>query len=294
MSFGRSANTKATQVTQENRDNIFLDIKRGIRTFRLPYGSEEVKIKRHWLALNTDGTWEPKFTYNPNDKRRSIPITVARWNADDGVWEGSNRNWRRNPIDEWVTAQGENGMDTDKMYAQELFYLNVIDLTPVRITDDGTVHYPDESMKYPQVAANGRKSVSGTVKILSGSSGDPNGKSMYANLIRLAKSALNDDGDPIDIYDFEIRLVTTGAGKETNRSFNMGAVRSIPKEYQNLQIYNFKNWPQIWPNAAIQSLMEGADYVDVLNEYRISLYPQLVDAPRKQVVTVAEDEELFN
>lgn len=294
MGFGRSANTKVTQVNQENRESMFLDIKRGIRTFRLPVGSEEVKVKRHWLALNPDGTWEPKFVYNPNDKRRSVPITVARWNADEGAWEGSTRNWRRNPIDEWVSAQGENGVDTDKMYAQELFYLNVIDLTPVRIADDGTVYYPDESMKYPQAAATARKSVAGSMKILSGSSGDPNGKSMYANLIRLAKSALNDDGERIDVYDFEIRLVTTGQGKETNRSFNMGAVRPVPKEYKSLPMYNLKNWPQVWPNEAIKSLMDGTDYLDVVNEYRINLYPQVMEVSQPSRTGGDPEEELFN
>lgn len=283
MGFGRSANTKLTQTAQENRESIFLDIKRGIRTFRLPQGAEEVKVKRHWLALNTDGTWEPKFIYNPNDKRRSIPITVARWNADMGRWDGAERNWRRNPIDEWVTSQGEGGVDTDKMYAQELFYLNVLDLTPVRVTDDGTIHYPDEGMKYPAAAVNGKKVVSGTMKILTGSSGDPNGKSLYANLVRLAKSALNDDGDPIDIYDFEIRLVTTGQGKDTNRSFNMGAVRPMPKDYKSVPMYDFSSWPQIWPSDAISSLMQGQDYTEVLNEYGLKLYPELLKAPAQAV-----------
>lgn len=291
MGFGRSANTKLTPATQENRDNIFLDIKRGIRAFRLPHGSEEVKIKRHWLALNPDGTWEPKFIYNPNDKRRSVPITVARWNADSGRWDGDERNWRNNPIDKWVAAQGEDGVDTDKMYAQELFYLNVLDLTPVRVTEDGVIHYPDEGMKYSAAAANGKKSVSGTIKILSGSSGDPNGKSLYANLIRLAKSALNDEGEPIDIYDFEIRLVTTGQGKETNRSFNMGAVRPMPAEYKSLQVFDFSNWPQIWPNEAISSLMEGQDYAEVLTEYGIKLYPELTKS-KAQARSVSSDEDV--
>jgi hypothetical protein len=227
--------------------------------------------------------------YNPNDKRRAIPITVARWNAEQGRWDGDQRNWRRNPIDDWVQSQGGDGVDIDKMYAQELFYLNVLDLTPVRITDDGVVHYPDEGMKYPAAAANGKRSVSGTMKILTGSSGDPSGKSMYANLVRLAKSALNDDGDPIDIYDFEIRLVTTGQGKETNRSFNMGAVRPIPKEYKSMPMFDFSNWPQIWPNDAISSLMEGQDYSEVLTEYNIKLYPE----PMKVEPSKESNENLF-
>lgn len=289
MGFGRSAHTKLTPQNQENREQMFLDISRGIRTFRLPKGSEEVKVKRHWLALNPDGTWEPKFGYNPNDKRRSVPVTVARWNPENNRWEGAERNWRNNQVDKWVGTL--EGVDTDKMYASELFYLNVLDLSQVRITDDGTVYYPDETMKFPAVAANGRKAVAGNIKLLSGSSGDPDGKSLYANLIRLAKSALNDEGEPIDIYDFEIRLVTTGQGKETNRSFNMGAVRPMPKEYESIPMYDLSNWPPVWPNEAIADLMGGADYAETISQYNINLYPPVVGKDTKP--SSSQEEDLF-
>ena len=290
MGFGRSANTKSTAPTNSDTrsDSIFLDTKQGIRTFRIPVGTEEVKIKRHWLCLNSDGTWEPKFVYNPNDKRRSIPVTVAKWNADSGKWEGSDRNWRNNPVDRWVAALDSSDTDISKMYAQEIFYLNVIDLTPVRKSPDGKVFYPDESMKYATEAATFPKVIAGDVKLLSGSSSDPGGKSLYANLIRLSKSALNDEGDPISIYDFEIRLVTTGQGKNTNRSFNMGAVRGMPKEYSSLKVFDFSSWPSVWSNDAIQELMEGSDYLAVVEKYGIELTPKLVDVV-KPVKSSGED-----
>lgn len=292
MSFGRSANTKtASSNNAENRsESIFLDTKRGIRTFRIPHGTEEVKIKRHWLSLNPDGTWEPKFVYNANDKRRSIPVTVARWNADAGRWEGAERNWRSNPVDKWVATL--DGVDVSKMYAQEIFYLNVLDLTPVRKGADGTVFYPDENMKYVPEAASLPKAVAGDIKLLSGSSSEPTGKSLYANLIRLAKSALNDEGDPISIYDFEIRLVTTGMGKETNRSFNMGTIRPMPNEYKGLKVYDLAKWPQVWPNEAIADLMQGADYAETVTRYNIGLVPDLVE--HVTGAQASDDEELFS
>lgn len=292
MGFGRSANTKtANSGNSENRgESIFLDTKRGIRTFRIPSGTEEVKIKRHWLSLNPDGTWEPKFVYNATDKRRSIPVTVARWNADSNRWEGAERNWRLNPVDKWVATL--DGVDVSKMYAQEIFYLNVLDLTSVRKGADGTIFYPDENMKYPAEAASLPKAIAGEVKLLSGSSSEPTGKSLYANLIRLAKSALNDEGDSISIYDFEIRLVTTGMGKETNRSFNMGTIRPMPSEYKSLKVYDLVKWPQVWPNEAIADLMQGADYVETITRYNINLIPASVESNTS--AQPSSDEELFS
>lgn len=294
MSFGRSAVTKSSAVSEERRENVILELKPGIRVFRLPQGSEEVKIKRHWLSQTEDGTWEPRFGYNPADKRRSVPVTVARWNPDTSRWEGDNSNWRNNPIDRWIATLSEE--DRRTKYAQELFYLNVVDLTPVRIDTDGEVHYPDETMKYPTAPATAKKAVLGKMRILSGSSGDPTGKSMYANLARLAKGALNDDGEPLSIYDYEIRLMSSGRGRDSVKSFNMGAVRPLAEEYAKLPKFDFKTWPPIWPNAAIEELMNGAEYTDIITKYNLKIYPDL------ETVTAAavggndndgEDEELF-
>lgn len=289
MGFGRSAVTKvATNAPEERREQIIWDMKRGIKVFRLPVGSEEVKIKRHWLSQNPDGTWEPRFGYNPLDKRRSVPITVARWDPVVNRWVGSVPNWRANPIDRLINALDK--ADQDGKYAQEVFYLNVLDLTPVRIESDGTIHYPDDKMKYPEASGSSERRVLGKMRILAGSSGDPDGKSLYANLIRLAKSALNDDGEPLSIYDYEIRLVTTGQGKETNRSFNMGAVRDTPAEYASIPMYDFSTWPCIWPNDAVEELMAGGEYPEVVDKYNIKLYPDVVGVA---AVAEEESEELF-
>lgn len=292
MSFGRSAITKSASLPEEKRENVIMELKRGIRVFRLPRGSEEVKIKRHWLSQAEDGKWEPRFGYNPLDKRRSVPITVARWSPASNRWEGDNANWRHNPIDRWIQTLSE--AERQGKYPQEMFYLNVIDLTPVRIDDSGDFHYPDDAMKYPTAPATAKKGVVGKMRILPGSSGDPNGKSLYANLIRLAKGALNDDGEPLDIYDYEIRLVQTGQGKDTNRGFNMGAVRPIAAEYAGLPLFNFETWPTVWPNAAIEELMEGAEYADIISKYNLKVYPDVVDAEAAVVKSSPQsDEELF-
>lgn len=292
MSFGRSALTKSASTSEERRENVILELKRGIRVLRLPAGSEEVKIKRHWMSQNDDGTWEPRFGYNPADKRRSVPVTVARWNPDTGRWEGDNSNWRNNPIDRWISTLSEE--DRRTKYAAEFFYLNVIDLTPVRVDTDGEIHYPDETMKYPTAPATAKKSVVGKMRILSGSSGDPAGKSMYANLTRLAKGALNDEGEVVSIYDYDIRLMMTGQGRDSVKSFNMGAIRPLAEEYASLPKFDFSTWPPIWPNAAIEELMNGAEYADIISKYNIKIYPDLETVAAGAAATDdGEDEELF-
>lgn len=295
MAFGRTAKAKvATSAgNAENRTgSIFMDTKQGMRVFRLPHGSEEVRVKRYWLAQNPDGKWEPKFGGpNPNDKRRSIPVVVARMEFDpkrnEARWVGSDRNWRNNPVDRWV--QTLEGVDTKQFYAKEEFFLNVIDLTPSRKGADGTVYYPIERGRYPAEAANLPQFIPGDIKLLAGSSGDPSGKSMLANLTRLANNALNDDGEPVDIYDFEIRLVVEGQKLSKTYTFNMGAIRPLPEEYRGLKMYDLSNWPQVWPNAAIEEMMEGAGYLDTIEKYNIRLTPEI-----SEVAAPANGEELFD
>lgn len=283
--FGRSANTKKNtdSADKNTAGNIFLNTKNGIRVFRVPHGQEEIRVKRHWLALNDDGSYEPKFGYSEGDKRRAVPVIVAVWNPDEDRWVGDSKNWRNNPIDRWVAGLDE--ADREKKYAQDVFFLNVLDLTKIIVGEDGTECYPDENMKY---AAKGTPKVNGVIKILTGSSGEPDGKSLYAHLLRTAKSALDDDGEVISIYGYELRLVTSGKGKDTNRGFNMGAVRPMPKEYENLPVYDLAAMCKPWPNDAIQALMDGADYNEVVKQYGIVLYPPLITVEKEN------EEELFN
>ncbi len=267
-----------------------MDTKQGMRVFRLPHGSEEVRVKRYWLSQNPDGKWEPKFGGpNPNDKRRSIPVIVARLEFDEvrgeARWTGSEKNWRSNPVDRWI--QTLEGVDTKQFYAKEEFFLNVIDLTPTRQGPDGTVYYPGERGRYPAEAANFPAFVAGDIKLLSGSSGDPSGKSMLANLMRLANNALNDDGESVDIYNYEIRLIAEGLQKNKTYTFNMGAIRPLSPEYKSLKMYDLtKKWPKVWPNAAIEELMNGAAYLDTVEKFNIKLMPDLTEE--------SSGEELFN
>jgi hypothetical protein len=283
MGFGNSANTKKNTEMNENRENPFLDTKNGIRIFRLPTGSEEIRVKRYWLAQNDDGKYEPKFGYNPNDKRKAFPVIVAYYSAHNEKWIGHTANWRANPLDAFV-----KGLDTEDQkgkYAQEVFFLNVLDLTPVYVDSEGNVFYPNDTMKYPSAPKTAKKQISGKVRILSGSAGDPDGKSLYANLLRMAKMTMSDEGEIIPIYDYEIRLITSGSGKDTNRNFSMGKIAPMPVEYATVPVYDLTSMVRPWPNEALESLLEGRmTYPEALKEYEIVTYPKLLEP-------ATEDEE---
>lgn len=274
MAFGSSAQTKAPTTAQTDRptENVFFDTKTGIRIFQLPFGSEEIKIKRHWLALEGD-TWTPKFGYSPSDKRRAIPITVAVWDSESGKWVGDGAYWRKNPIDQYVAALEES--DRQGKYAQERFFLNVLDLTPVKIDSEGNVFWPDGRMQYTGISADAPRMPVGKIRILEGSSSDPEGKSMYANLFRTMSGALSEDGEVLNPTEFQIKLITSGAGKSTVRDCQMHTVKPIDAQYASLPLYDLKSWLKPWPNTAIEELMSGADYGETVKKYSIKLYPDL-------------------
>lgn len=288
MAFGSSANTNSGSQTFDKTDvsEVFLNTKEGIRVFRIMPGADEVKIKRQWLALNTDGTWEPFWKFNPADKRRKTTVIVAYWDTDLNKWVGDESYWRNNPIDQFVASLDEE--DREGKFAQERFYLNILDITPVKQGKDGIV-YPDTSFQYPGVSADVAKSPVGKVRILEGSSGELErenkktgkieaGKSMYAILMRATRGVLNQDGDPVTPYEYDMRLTTTGSGIGTVYEFRpSGDPKPLAPEYAALPIYDLKSWLKPYPNAAIDDLMSGRDYNEVIKEYSIQLFPKLIE-----------------
>ena len=100
--FGQAAKAQkpTNQSDGKSAKEMFLDTKRGIRIFRIC--GPEVRVKQFWLARNPDNTWVPRFGFNPNDKRISIPVTVGVFDptrGEDGSWAGNP--WE-NPITDYL------------------------------------------------------------------------------------------------------------------------------------------------------------------------------------------------
>ncbi len=289
MAFGSSAKTpaKTQQSTQPKQNvNIFMDTKRGLREFRLM--GNEVRVKQHWLAkemIDGKACWVPSY-YVPNDKRERKPINVAIFDPElgDGTWIGSNDRWYDNPIADYVNAIDDE--DTKKkLFAKEVFYINVLHRTHVKTLEDGTLVYPDPKGKFPAGTEQLVAKPHNEVLLLQGSSGkvhdehgDITADHMYAKLLRCLESGEidPDSGNQIAPHLFDIRLVTTGAGIDTKRDFTITPNRDVI-DWSNYEMFDLTTWPSIWPNEAIQALMDGdIDYAQAVKEFGIKQFPDRV------------------
>jgi hypothetical protein len=273
MAFGNSAKKASQNTAQDsNSQNVFLPLTAGTRVIRVQPGAEEIRFKRHWVAQEQDGTWIPAPGYNPKDTRPKKPVTVAVFDPNRGSFIGESLKWRDNPIDRWITA---NNIDS---YAQEQFVLSVLDRTMVRKDAEGKAHWPNINNEYPEIEGLAAKAQHNTPMILGGSSGDPDGKSLYAGLIRLLKTTIGADGEILSIYDFDIKIVTSGTGKNTQRDVRDDArsVGTLPEHLATMPQYDIAAWLKPWPNDAISALFAGKEYNEVIAEYNIVQFPKLV------------------
>lgn len=280
MAFGDSAKKNASAKKEfKPTENVFLDIKRGTRIFRVL--GDELRYKVIWVAKESDGTWIPKFGYNPSDRREARPITVSVYNHSTDEWDGDAYN---NPLMQWVNDNFDEDAQKDgKMYPKEQFYVNVMDRTPVKI-DAETVYYPDPKNQFPENLKGIPAKVLNAIKILQGSSGkvrdedgDVVGKHLYADLLRVVEGGeVNPDtGNLLMPHEYDIRLVTTGTGKETERKFSITANREV-LDLSEVKIYDLRGWLKPYPTEFMREILLGADFNESLKNYKIKLYPDLV------------------
>jgi hypothetical protein len=279
--FGQAA--KAQKPTNKsdnvNAKTMFMDTKRGIRIFRIV--GAEVRVKQFWLARNPDNNWVPKFGYSASDKRIAIPVTISVFDpsrGEDGSWVG---NAWDNPITRYLDTLELDEEERKKLYAKESVFIPVLDRTPVK-TDGDVVAYPDPQMKYPEAMKAIVAKVSNAPKVLQLSSGkvrDENGdivgKHGYANLLRVVESGEVDPvtGDLLSPYLYDIRVKTTGTGMETERAFSATANRDV---LNVSHYYDVCNWQRPLQEEALDNLLNGAEWKDVVERYNVKMYPDLV------------------
>jgi len=287
MGFGASAKRTPVKSTDFSSNKMFFDTKRGIRVFRILPNTEEIRIKQHWVALNTDGTHEPVFGYSDTDKRVRRPVCVAVFDPSEGeygTWNGASDNWYNNPINQWVEGADLEHEELKKMYAKEIFYLNVLNRTMCKVVGDVT-HFPDTKNKFPQGTESIVAKMLNQVQILQGSSGkvrdengDITGKHLYA---RLMSTIEGDEIDPAtgnqlspDAYD--IRLLTSGTGIDTERGFSITANRDAI-DWSAHKAFDLKSWLKPWPDEALDDLLMGrGTYAEIVKTYGIVQYPEQV------------------
>lgn len=295
MAFGRSKTVKKETFEQNSKYPVFLDVKVGVRIVRAyETGSEEVRVKRHWLAKNDDGTWSPKFGYNPYDKRPSIPVIVAVYDPETEKWIGDNAQWRNNPVDSIVASLSQE--ERKGKYAQEVVFLNILDRTPVKYNVEGMPLYPDDKGNYPDECKDQVAKPHNKIQILTGSSGDAGTDTLYGNLLNLAETTLDEDGDLLPFHAYDIKVDTRKDPKSGKISRNVTPTfnrKALPESLANFPTYDLKSWLKPWPNDAIQILLDGADYKETIENYGLQAYPKLKQEEKPHNNKQEEEEEVL-
>lgn len=102
--------------------------------------------------------------------------------------------------------------------------------------------------------------------------------------------------DPVRL---DIVQTVSGAGKRKNFEFSPVAISDLPDEVIILPRYKIEAWVQdgvgIWPNEAIEKVINGHDFYQVAQEYGVQLYPELEKAETSgNPDTSSETDELFD
>lgn len=131
------------------------------------------------------------------------------------------------------------------------------------------------------------------------------GRSMYANLLSIQGKARVRDPQTkkpvvLEIHEHDIILTRTGTGLGTKYSFTPDVVNTDPLTQEQLDLprFDLEGWVTkdgVWPNEAVQRLMDGESYYDLVKEFNIQLYPVHRQAEvlevGKEVVEAEEEEE---
>jgi hypothetical protein len=214
------------------------------------------------------------FMVNGKEQKRNIRID----------WQGKQR-WD-NPL--WAIANETDKGSEERKAFKEHFCMNVVDKSFVVFDDKGYPVYADEKGKFVITALGTRLDtpVEGDpqplnqIRILQGTSGrtDPPGKHFYQDFVNLINLVENDDDSKLtyQLHEFDITVNVSGYGKSTSRPVNATNNRKpLPDSLIYAPRYDLATWAKPWPNEAIQDLLDGKDYYEVMKAYDIQQYPQL-------------------
>lgn len=311
MPFGATQQQKAASTTTEESNQIEWpwiplngghnnEVKGGIRKIRLlPELDANGQLVQIPATDKTGKVIKGKLVAVTATETRFIEVwykcKIDGKDASRRFFLDANDPWN-NPYWNDVAKPTEKGSPERKAMKQR-FAINVFDRTPVIIDTNGYIIYPDENGVH-RLSVTGKivDAVTGTpaplnkVRILEQTAGQPNGKHFFQQLMNLLGTVEDSDGNIRDLHEFDVTVKITGADILTNRTANPTAnFKPLTDEEIYLPRYNLTEWAKPWPNDAIDDLLGGKDYNDVIAEYKIPQYPELVTFGKK-----AETEELFD
>jgi hypothetical protein len=226
----------------------------------------------------------------------------------------------KNPLWEHIQANYPKG-DRARNAIKTLFALNVYDMTPIMRNDTGQLFYPaedgqwrllafgnngklidpnDKQIKLPthykmdleDALDAGHAEPLNKIRILEGSYGKPGGKHLFAQFEQLANTVEDGDGLIRRLGEFHLRLFTSGIEMETVRAIrNLNNFSSLPNEAHFGARYDLEKWTQPWSDEIVEELIEGRDYNEVVEEYHLEQFPQLIDQSEDTATVTADTDE---
>lgn len=238
MAFGDS--TKKTQREDSPRVSPFLKLD-GERIVRI-LDEDVVPYYQYWLDVNIGGR------------------QVGR-----GIVAGFN-----NPIKDFMDSIGEE--DPRYRRPSRRFAINVLDKTLVKIKTDGTVVYADERGNFPTDAD------------LSGIAPAPHDQVKIVNFgptLMDQLKTLNDRArsrstyEPITIQQFDVRIISSGRGRDKKTMAMQDADYALPQVLLDLPRYDLNKIYAPLPNEALQRILNGDDYNEIIKELYSSEFPMV-------------------
>lgn len=221
--------------------------------------------------------------------RREVRMDVAR------KWD--NPYWKR------IADKTEKGSQQRRDQSAK-FVMNVLDRTPVLMRPDGSYLYPNEHAEFT-ILPNGKwvPAEAGTgqrldqIRILQGSHGESGGRSLIAGILLALKNFDNEDGSAVIPHKVNIKLAVSGAGKKVERYIGVIASQ-VPVEESLLFAprYDLAAFAKPWPDEAVNALIDGAEYNEVVKTFGLVTFPKLVNADGSPLQAEADsgtDEALF-
>jgi len=238
----------------------------------------------------------------------------------------------KNPLWEHIQKNFPQKDSRERKAIKLQFALNVWDMTPVMRNDEGLLFYPAEDKTWSRLAAgNNGKLIApnnkiklpqhykmdledaleaghavplNKIRILQGSYGKPaseGGKHLFSQFEMLLNTYEDGDGVIRNLGEFDLRLTTTGEGLSTQRAIRaINRFTPLPKEANFGTRYDLESWTTPWPDEAVEELIEGRDYNEVVEEYKLVQFPSLFEteeskpADTTQVATEDSEEGLFD
>lgn len=235
MPFGSSRTRNESGTTR--MDSPYLKLLPGDRVIRI-LDQEEHSYWRYWINVNVNG----------KQQGRSVVVAMD------------------NPIKRMMDAMGKEAPGYRKV--ERRMMLNVLDRTPIIRWGDGSTLYADAKNVFTD-PNNG--------KPLAVPATQPNNRVMIldfgANLMdqfmhwheRVFNRANMQEKLPI--WNMDLRISTLGSGKEVKRIVTPELDQEpLPDELSNLPKYDLDKLCRPMPNDAVQKLLDGVDYNEVIAE----------------------------